>query len=252
LSGKLILIIIVVFTRTGEFQKNHLGLQIAKYAKMLKKETLSFLEELKENNNREWFEKNKHRYEDARKDLCTLVGKLIKRISAFDPSVKGQEVKDCVFRIYRDIRFSGDKTPYKTHLGAAFSKGGKTSFEPGYYIHIEPGNCFLAGGVWHPLPPQLNAIRQEIAYNEEEFRGILKEKGFKKFFSGLDKEDMLKTAPKGYPKDHPAMDLLKLKSFTVSCKVKDSLLLGPESEAHITEVFKAMYPLNGFLKRAAD
>jgi uncharacterized protein (TIGR02453 family) len=219
---------------------------------MLKKQTLHFLEKLKENNSREWFEENKAIYESAKEDFSGLVKNLITGIAAFDETVLGQEVKNCLFRIYRDVRFSKNKTPYKTHLGAAFSPGGKTSFEPGYYIHIEPGNNFLAGGVWHPEAPQLHAIRQEIAYNEGEFREILSDKNFKKYFKALDEEDVLKTAPKGYEKDHPALDLIKYKSFTVTHEFEDKELFSPDLENNILKIFKLMLPLNQFLKRATD
>jgi uncharacterized protein (TIGR02453 family) len=219
---------------------------------MIQQSTLDFLKKLKKNNNKEWFDKHKGDYEAAKEDLTAFIEKVIASIGAFDPSVKHLTPKDCMFRIYRDVRFAKDKTPYKSHLGAYISGRGKKSNGPGYYLHIQPGNSFLAGGLWVPPSNELSAVRQEIDYNHEEFEAILKEKNFKKYFKNLDQGEKLKTLPKGYDKDHPAIELLKLKSFTVTYKVDDKIISSKEFLKHSTTVFKAMKPLHDFLDRALD
>lgn len=219
---------------------------------MLQQSSLDFLKKLKKNNNKDWFDKNKGAYETAKKDVEAFLEKLIPAIGTFDASVKELQPKHCMFRIYRDVRFSKDKTPYKTHMGAYISGRGKKSHGPGYYIHIQPGNTFLAGGLWVPPAPELNAVRQEIDYNQEEFEKILKDKNFKKLFKGIDESEKLKTVPKGYDKDHPAIELLKLKSFTVSAETDDKKLVSKDLVKHCTTVFKTMKPFNDFLGRAID
>jgi uncharacterized protein (TIGR02453 family) len=219
---------------------------------MIQKSTIDFLKKLKQNNNKAWFDKNRPAYEISKKDFISFLETIIEKISSFDNSVKGLEAKNCIFRINRDIRFSNDKTPYKSNFGASISKGGKKSFYPGYYIHIEPGKSFLAGGIWMPPAPELNAIRQEIDYNTSDFKKIIKDKSFIKYFGGLDEEDKLKTAPKGYPKDHPEIDLLKYKSYIVVHYLKDQEVLSRSFEKHCIEVFKVLYPFDKFLRKAID
>jgi uncharacterized protein (TIGR02453 family) len=215
------------------------------------KKTLAFLKDLKSNNNKEWFDKHKNLYLEAKEEFETDVDELIKEIRRFDkkisPDLKG---KDCAFRIYKDVRFSKDKTPYKTNFGASISPGGKKSVEAGYYIHLEPGGSFLAGGVWMPEPPMLNAIRQEIDYNPQAFLKILKSASFKKYFKGLDEEDKLKTAPKGFEKDHPQIELLKNKHFIVSSQIAEKSLSDKNFVTAVASGFKAMYPLIQYLREA--
>lgn len=219
---------------------------------MLNKSTLSFLEKLKKNNNKEWFDKNRAEYETAKNNQKELITELIHTIAKFDPAVKMLEPKDCIFRINRDIRFSNDKTPYKINMGASISPGGKKSFSAGYYIHIQPGASFLAGGMWQPPAPQLQAIRQEIDYNTPEFKKIIGNKDFKKYFGALSDEDKVKTAPKGYEKTHPEIELLKLKSFIMVHDLKDKEVLSKDFVKQCGIIFKAMYPMNQFLRRACD
>ena len=219
---------------------------------MIQSSSLDFLKKLKKNNNKDWFDKHKTEYEAAKKDIEAFIEKLIASIGTFDPSIKGLTPKECLFRIYRDVRFSKDKTPYKTHLGAYMSGRGKKSNGPGYYVHIQPGYTFLAGGLWVPPAPELNAVRQEIDYNQEEFEKIIKDKTFKKHFKELNQEEKLKSVPKGYDKDHPAIELLKLKSFTVSHPVDDKTVTSKDFVKYSTTVFKAMKPFNDFMGRAID
>jgi uncharacterized protein (TIGR02453 family) len=219
---------------------------------MLHPQTLEFLSALKKNNSKPWFDENRSLYEVARADFQGMLKNLISGLSRFDETIKGLQVKDCVFRINRDIRFSHDKRPYKNNFGAAFSEGGKKSSAPGYYLHIEPGSSFLAGGVWQPPPDQLQAIRQEIDYNLSEFREILEAKPFRKFYRELDREDMVKTAPKGYSKENPALEYLKYKSYTVTHPLEDSLLTSADFQKYVLSAYEVMMPFNRFLKRATD
>ncbi len=213
--------------------------------------TLAFLKNIKTNNNKDWFDKNKERYLEAKEEFEIFVDKLIKGATKFDkrisPELKG---KDCVFRIYKDVRFSKDKTPYKSNFGASINPGGKKSLVAGYYLHLEPGASFLAGGVYMPQPDMLNAIRQEIDYNSEAFLKILKSASFKKFFKGLDEDDKLKTAPKGFEKDHPHIEILKNKHFIVSYPLSDKQLMEKNADATILAGFKAMHPFLEYLREA--
>ena len=219
---------------------------------MLQRSTLDFLKKLKQNNNREWFEKNKPVYNVAKKEFEEFISAIIAGISSFDPAVKHLEAKKCLFRINRDVRFAKDKSPYKSNFGAIISPGGKKSFSAGYYIHLEPGNSFFAGGVYMPPAPELHAIRQEIDYNTKEFQKIILEKNFKKHFGKLDESDKLKTAPKGYAKDHPAIEILKNKSYIVVNEVQDDQILKADLLKYSLKVFKTLYPFDAFLRRALD
>lgn len=219
---------------------------------MINSSTLKFLKELKSNNNKAWFDIHRGEYEIIKTNLKDFVQVLIDGISEFDPSIKGIEPKNCVFRINRDIRFAKDKSPYKKNIGAFISAGGKKSNLPGYYLHIEPGNCFLAGGLYSPESPDLNKVRQEIDYNLTEFKKIVADKNFKKYFKEIDDFDKLTTTPKGYDKDNPAIEFLKHKSYIVSHELPDSIITSAKAKKHCLEVFKAMLPFHKFLKRSLD
>lgn len=212
--------------------------------------TLSFLKSLKKNNNRDWFQANKDKHDAAKTEFENFIEKLIKEIVKFDKKIAGQKAKDCVFRIYRDVRFSKDKSPYKTHFGAFITTKGKNSNGPGYYIHVEPGDCFLAGGIYMPDGSQLAKIRQEIDYNLKEFLKILKGKDFVQYFGGLSDMEKLKTAPKGFPKDHPAIELLKHKSYIATHKISDKQVVENDFPDYASKTFRALYPLNDFLHAA--
>lgn len=218
---------------------------------MIAKDTLNFLSELKENNHKEWFDANRKRYEAVKKDIKENVQELINGIAEFEPAVAAIKPKDCVFRINRDIRFSNDKSPYKTNLGAYISRGGKKSPHAGYYFHIEPGNCFLAGGMYTPESGVLSAVRQEIDYNTAEFKSIIQSKEFKKLFGEIHGEQ-LKTAPKGYSKDHPEIELLRYKSYLMVHNISDTEVTKPGFTDKAVSVFKAMQPMNEFLNRVLD
>ncbi len=214
---------------------------------------LSFLKKLENNNNREWFEKNKSNYLKAKEEFEEFVQDLIKGIVKFDKQITPDlKAKDCTFRIYKDVRFSKDKLPYKNNMGASINPGGKKSLIAGYYFHLQPGGCFLAGGVYMPEPEMLNAIRQEIDYNAEPLLKILNVTSFKKYFTGIDNEGALKTAPKGYDKEHPLIDLLRNRHFVVSYYFTDKQLLDKNFNKEAVNVFKAMHPFLEYLRQATD
>lgn len=210
--------------------------------------TFHFLKSLSQNNNREWFQDNKKAYELAKQDVEQLVQQLLTQAQKFDKSLEHVQAKDCMFRIFRDVRFSHDKSPYKTNFGAAINGGNKKIERAGYYIHIEPNNSFVAGGWYCPQPDELNKIRQEIDYNSEAFLAILNEKKFKSAFGGLDESNKLKTVPKGYDKENPNLHLLQLKSFIVSKKITDKELTSEQ----VVDYFKIIYPLTKFLSNAVE
>lgn len=214
------------------------------------KNALKFLSRLKRNNNKPWFDKNKEEYLEIKSEFEEHVNLLIHQLEKFDPELRNLEAKNCVFRIYKDVRFSKDKTPYKTHIGAYLAKGGRKSVYAGYYLHIEPGNkSMLAGGIWMPEADVLSRIRQEIDYNTNDLLKILKDKNFKKYFGEI-YPDKLTRNPKGYPADHPHIELLKLKSFNVLHSLSDKQVESKDFLKYSASVYKAMYPLNTFLNHA--
>lgn len=215
-------------------------------------DTFKFLKDLAKNNNKEWFTTNKKRYEVAKADFEAFVTDMVKNMAKFDPPIGNLEPKKCIFRIYRDTRFSKDKTPYKSNMGANFSVSpSKIHDHAGYYIHIEPGKSFLAGGAYEPQSPWINNIRQEIDYNTKEFKKIISAAPFKKNFGEI-KGDKLKTVPKGFPKDHPELSLLQYKSFLLVHDVDDKLVTSDGFMKHLIDVYKSMKPFNDFLNRAAE
>lgn len=212
---------------------------------------LDFLKNLKENNNKEWFEAHRKTYQEVRKEVEVLVAYILKQFTPIDPELSTLAIKDCMFRINRDIRFSNDKTPYKVNIGIVFSPGGKNTGNPSYYLHIQPGNqSFVGGGIYMPSGEVLSKIRQEIDYNSQDLKKILSEKSFKRFYNGVFEEEKLKTAPKGYPKDHPEIELLKNKHFIALHYLKDEQIAKEGFEDYSVEAFKALKPFNDFLKVA--
>lgn len=213
---------------------------------MIKQETLAFLTEIVENNNREWFALNKDRYETAKADVLAFIDELIPVLSKVDPETQ-TEAKKCLMRIYRDIRFSKNKAPYKNNYGISFSiKGNKG---PEYYLHLQPGKSFFAGGYWMPEAADLKNIREEIDYNTSEFLEIIQAKSFASQFK-LSTEDSLKKAPKGYDPAHPQIELLKLKSYIATIPISDEELFKPTIVNHLKKAFEGVYPFVQFLKRA--
>jgi uncharacterized protein (TIGR02453 family) len=214
----------------------------------IEKATLDFLNDLKINNYREWFQANQTAYKDAKNNVESFVQELLNEIVTFDPILKGLEVKNCLFRINRDVRFSHDKSPYKTNFGAFIVRGGKKNGDKfaGYYFHIEPGSSMIAGGAYVPPSPWLTAIREKINDETDDFLSIINDKNFVKYFGALEGEK-LKSAPKGYPSDHPHIELLKMKSFLAMKEVTDEKVLSPGYFRFVVEGFRIMKPLNDFL-----
>lgn len=215
---------------------------------MIKPETLVFITDVAQNNNREWFAENKNRYETAKADVLTFIDQLIPKLAAIDPEFSiDTPAKKCLLRIYRDVRFSKNKDPYKNNFGISFNIKGSDIHGPGYYLHIQPGECFLGAGFWMPEAPVLKSVREEIDYNTSEFLSIIEAKSFKNIFS-LSEEDKLKKAPKGYETDHPQIELLKLKSFIAICPLKDDEFLKPEIVDKLKTAFESVYPFILFLR----
>jgi uncharacterized protein (TIGR02453 family) len=216
--------------------------------------TLAFLTELKANNERDWFNANKKRYEAAKVEFDVFVDALLAEIAQFDPSIAHFTAKDCVFRIYRDVRFSHDKSPYKTHFGAHVTSAAakkELHTKAGYYIHLEPGGTFLAGGAYLPEGPWLKAIRSEIHYNGKLFHEILDHPDFKKYYGSIEGEK-LKTTPKDYPADHPDIELLKHKSFLATHRISDAKTTDTQFLKYCADGFKALKPFDDFLNMAKD
>ncbi|MEN7551210.1 DUF2461 domain-containing protein [Rapidithrix thailandica] len=215
------------------------------------RQTLDFLTKLSENNNREWMMENKPEYEKARQTFKSLVESVISGVSKLDDTLGVLEAKQCIFRINRDIRFSKDKRPYKENFGAFICPGGRKSGMAGYYVHLQPGESFLAGGVYMPGGQQLAKIRQEIDYNTEDFLKLIQDQKFVEYFTEI-KGEKLKTAPKGYPKDHPHIDLLRFKSYLMMHPIQDKTVLENGFEQYLLQVFEAMKPFNHFLNTAIN
>jgi len=219
---------------------------------MINPSTIQFLTALKKHNSKEWFDKNRQHYSAAKDNYLEFVQEVLGRMKKIDDSLIDLEPKQCVFRINRDVRFSKNKDPYKTNMGASFSKGGKKVQCAGYYFHLEPGASFIGGGFWMPMAPELNKIRQEIDYNFEAFNKIVNKKKFKTSFGSLNESEKLTRPPKGYEAENPAIELLKLKSFVVMTAVRDNELTGKALTNKIVDHFESMKPLVDFLNRAID
>lgn len=222
---------------------------------MLQKTTLSFLKELKKNNTKEWFDANRKKYEAAKADFSALTNAVIKDLGKKDPSIALLQAKDCTFRMNRDVRFSKNKDPYKTNMGMYLSRGGKKSLFSGYYFHLEPGgNSFMGGGLYMPEPDVIKKVRQEIDYNWAEFNKIISQKKFKATYGDLQREEgmVLSREPKGYEKDNPAIEYIKLKSWVATAPITDQLLNTEELVKEISGAFATLQPMIEFLNKALE
>ena len=215
------------------------------------KTLLNFLDELKKNNNKEWFNDNRGRYEESKEQMLFFTELMIREISQFDQDIPLISPKDCIFRIFRDTRFSNDKTPYKTNMGSFIARDGRKSARAGYYIHIEPGNSFLGGGIWGPQPEILRAIRSEVYNNTAGFKEVIEDENFKKYYSMIEGEK-LKTAPKGFPKDFEDIDLLRYKSYVFGYPVDDHTIMSENFITIAVDAFKELYKANRFLNTSLD
>jgi uncharacterized protein (TIGR02453 family) len=211
---------------------------------------IDFLKDLRENNNREWFNEHKGRYQGALEIFRVFAGELLSGISAFDPSLGNLEPKDTIFRIYKDVRFSKDKLPYKTHFGCWMTKGGRKSSDAGYYFHLEPGNSFMAAGVWMPPKEQLNLIRQEILYDADSYLKLINAPRMKEHYERGGKEDMLKKGPVGFPKDFAHMEELKYKHYVWSRNYSDSEVLDKGFAGRVAKDYEGLYPMVNYLNHA--
>lgn len=218
---------------------------------MLQPATLDFLRKLSKNNNKPWFDEQRDVYDVARKDFAAFADKLLKEMTALEPALGTQSAKDCVYRIFRDVRFSNDKTPYKSHFGAFFARGGRKWDGAGYYLHLEPGKIFVGGGLWMPQAPLLKAVRQEIDYHFDDFRQIIEDKKFKKTFPKIDGEALVK-APQGYDPVNPAIEFLKKKSFTTGHKMEDADLTAKDAIKKVMGVYATLKPFIDFLNRSQE
>lgn len=215
------------------------------------KTVLDFLSELEKNNHREWFQANKLRYEECRDKILFITELLMNEIRKFDGGIPAMDPKDCLFRIYRVVRFSSDKRPYKTHFGSYIARGGRKSTRAGYYFHLEPGGSFLGGGIYMPEPNVLKALRTAIYENPEVFREIIRNKDFKKYFPEIEGE-RLKTNPKGFEADRELMALLRFKSYVFSIAFTDEQIIEGSFVEKAIEAFRALYPAIRFLNEALD
>ena len=219
-------------------------------SKTIMKNILSFLEDLARNNNRDWFQDNKKTYQVALDTFREFIGTILTGISKTDPSVGNLEAKDTIFRIYKDVRFSKDKTPYKTHFGGWMAKGGRKSTDAGYYFHLEPGNTFMAAGVWMPPKEQLTLIRQEIMYNPSEFFKVINDPVISKAYERGGKEDMLKKGPAGFPKDFEFMEEIKYKHYIFSKYYDNKDVIKSGFAEKVTQDYQGLYPLVDYLNHA--
>lgn len=210
---------------------------------------IDFLKRLEKHNDREWFEANKAEYQEHRKNWIVFVQAVIAEIAQFDADVRDLEASKCIFRINRDVRFSKDKSPYKTNFGASISKTGIKNNFCGYYLHISPSECFFAGGVYMPEPEKLASIRQEIDYRFEDFKKIIGTSGFKKTFGALEGEK-LSRPPKGYDAANPAIEFIKQKHFLATHTLTESEIKDAKIIQKLGAWAKEMYPLNEFLFEA--
>jgi len=219
---------------------------------MIQQPTINFLKSLKKNNKKEWFDKNRKAYEAARADFEGFIQSAIDQHSKNDTDLKELEARKCIFRINRDIRFSKDKSPYKTNFGASMDKGGRKSGFAGYYFQLEPGKSFLAGGLWMPEPEKLKKVRQEIDYCFDEFDGIISSRKFKSWFGELYEGDDIKLSrvPQGFEKDNPASEFLKLKSWLVIHDLTDKEVTAKNLLKTTVDAFVTMQPFIKFLNRA--
>lgn len=215
------------------------------------KKSLSFLRDLKNNNTRDWFQANRVRYNEARAEFLGFIEGLVSGIGLIDPDLGPVDPKRTLFRINRDIRFSRDKSPYKTNFGAFISKDSKKSGNAGYYFHCDPAGSFIAGGIYNPEPEILKKVRQEIYENPEELVDIIMEKTFTEYFGGL-YEDRLKIPPRGFPKDFECIDLLRYKSYMVSRDLEERLLTGGELLEESLRAVRLMHPLVRFINYALE
>ncbi|MFC0773850.1 DUF2461 domain-containing protein [Terrimonas alba] len=221
---------------------------------MLQVSTIRFLKDLSKNNNKPWFDAHRQRYEEAKNDFAQFIQAVIDKHAKKDPAIGHLKAKDCTFRINRDVRFSKDKSPYKNNMGAYINQGGKKSLLGGYYFHCQPGQSFVGGGLWMPMPPELKKVRQEIDYNLDAFKKIVGSKKFREVYGGLSKdaEYVLSRVPKGYEPDNPAAEFLKMKSFVAMTPIKDAELGSKDLLKKVSTAFETLQPMLAFINQSIE
>ncbi len=207
---------------------------------MIQKQTIKFLKDLKKNNNRPWFNDHKDKYLEAKENIEDILSEVKKDLEKTDHLEKMK-----MFRIYRDVRFSKDKSPYKTNFGASFSRA-SAALRGGYYLHIEPENTFIGGGFWKPNSGDLKRIRKEMEFDAEPLRKIIAASSFQKYFGELE-GDEVKTAPRGFDPDHPNIDLIRKKQYLVMRKIDDKTVLQPSFPGEVVKTFEAMRPFFDYM-----
>ncbi len=216
------------------------------------KDILQFLADLKENNHREWFDANRQRYQQVKVQFEKFVTGLTGELALIDTSIGLPDAKNCVFRIFRDVRFSKDKQPYKTNFGAFIANGGRKSPMAGYYIHIEPGESMAGGGIYMPEAEVLKKVRNEIYFGSKDFRSLIEEDNFRKTFGTLSDFDKLKRPPKDFNAGFADIDLLMYKSYAVMHRFNDQEVTSDGFHKSALSVFSSMIDFNRFLNRAFD
>ena len=222
---------------------------------MLDNSTFQFLKQLKKNNNKEWFDVNRKKYDDAKTNFAAFIQQVLNEFGKKDTTLSAIVAKDCLFRINRDVRFAKDKSPYKTNMGAYINAFGKKSMNAGYYLHISPGESFAGGGLNQPDADALKKIRQEIDYNFDELSNIINHKKFKTVYSkGLSEEGDVKLSrpPKGYDENNKAIEFLKLKSIVAMSPLTDEQLMDKKAVSIIVKAFEALHPLIVFMNKALE
>lgn len=210
----------------------------------IQQSSIGFLTQLANNNNREWFNANKPKYLDAYSNIITFADSLLEEMNKHD-TIETPSGKDSVFRIYKDVRFSKDKTPYNTHFSGSFKRATK-KLRGGYYFNITPGSSFIAGGFWGPNTDDMRRIRQDIDYNYTDWNKMLANKALVNTFGSLAGEQ-LTSAPRGYAKDHPAINLLRYKQFILRHPFTDEEVLNPGFVKQVSNTFKKMRPFLNFM-----
>lgn len=214
------------------------------------KDIIAFLSQLKDNNNKEWFSDHKKQYEKAKAEFIAIVEEILRKCSSFEPSFNNLKAKECIFRINRDIRFSPDKSPYKTNFGASFNPHGKKSPHAGYYLHLQPGESFVGGGIYLPSTDILKQLRQEVDYNFETFERIIHTTEFKRSYPAIFNEDRLARPPKGYEASNPAIEFLKLKHYIFTHNFDESEITSKEQLMDLcVSKFQTLKPFNDFLNQ---
>lgn len=207
---------------------------------------LNFLKLLEKNNDREWFLTHKEDYEHVKEQISALTSHMLQYLKTIDSNLIHLTPKDCTYRIYRDVRFSKNKLPYKNHIGLFFAQGGKSTFGPGYYLHLQNGESFVGGGIYSPDGPRIKEIRQEIYYNVDDLLNVLNDASFKRYYNGISDYGKLKTAPRGYDVDYEHIDLLRNKSFVVSSPINVEQMSNEEIVEYSQNAFKELKPFVDF------